>query len=134
MNSYLEQFTHLSVETELLEEASRMDKKSRKTDNIGIFSSMHSEIILEHFLKKTQNLHQTIFKNLHVTIAWTAELCCVQIEKLWILHKWISSIPSSTYIFMLPLWSFLCSFCCIKLLINQWQFYVYYNKKEHLFL
>ena len=37
MNSYLEQFTHLSVETELLEEASRMDKKSRKTDNIDIF-------------------------------------------------------------------------------------------------
>lgn len=50
----MEQFTQLSVESELLEEARRMDKKSRKTDSVDIFPSLHSEIILEHFLKTTE--------------------------------------------------------------------------------
>jgi len=42
------------VETELLEEAGRRNKKSSKTDDVGIFSSVYSEIILEHFRKKPE--------------------------------------------------------------------------------
>lgn len=56
------------MEAELLQETSRVDKKSRQTDVVDRFSFMRSELILDNFHKK-QSLEESIFKNLHVTNA-----------------------------------------------------------------
>lgn len=54
IDSHLEQFTHLDVETELLEETKQDGQEVQKTHNVDVLSSVHSEIILEHFLKSPE--------------------------------------------------------------------------------